>query len=324
MTTTLDDLDRALIHALHLDARAPFTRIAEVLGTSTQTVVRRYRRLRTDAALRVVGLADPHRARRPQWIVRLTATPRAAVDIARALAARPDTTWVRLTSGGTEIVAIVHTTPANAGPHQLLLRDIPRTTSVTAVSAHQILHTYLGGPTAWRGHLAALTEAQERQLQPEVSTVEPGGGPADLSGAGQRLLAELGRDGRASHTDLAAVTGWSSSTVARRIEQLRTAGALFFDVEIDDALLGVTTAALLWMSVPPADLDRVATTLAGHPELAVVAATTGPTNLLATALCPDAEALHHYLTHRLARTPVTHLETAPVLRTLKAVAPITP
>jgi DNA-binding Lrp family transcriptional regulator len=332
--TVLDELDRGLVHALHLDARAPFTRVAEVLGTSTQTVVRRYRRLRADAALRVVGLADPHRAGRPQWIVRLTATPRAARDIALALAARPDTSWVRLTSGGTEIVAIVRTEPPAAGrdPHALLLRDIPRTASVTAVSAHYLLHTYLGGPTAWRGHLATLTPDQQHLLQPPTTgpgAADPAGEAgrpvpaAELTEVDRRLLAELGRDGRASYTELAAATGWSASTVARRIEHLRAAGALFFDVEMDDALLGVTTSALLWMSVPPADLDRVATTLAGHPELAIVAATTGPTNLLATALCPDPGSLHHYLTHRLARTPVTHLETAPVLHTLKAVAPLT-
>lgn len=57
----LDDLDRALIPALHLDVRASFSRIAEGLGVSARTVARRYRRLRTEAGLRVVGLADPHR-----------------------------------------------------------------------------------------------------------------------------------------------------------------------------------------------------------------------------------------------------------------------
>jgi DNA-binding Lrp family transcriptional regulator len=336
--TNLDDLDRGLIHALHLDARAPFTRVAEVLGTSTQTVVRRYRRLRATAALRVVGLADPHRARRPQWIVRLTATPRAAHDTARALAARPDTSWVRLTSGGTEIVAIIRTDPPGTtpDPHALLLRDIPRTASITAVSAHHLLHTYLGGPTAWRGHLTALTPTQQALLQPPAPDQPPNPAdgpagaalaagqpaPADLTEVDLRLLAELARDGRASYTELAVATGWSASTVARRIDHLRATGVLYFDVEIDDTLLGVTTSTLLWMSVAPADLDRVATTLATHPELAIVATTTGPTNLLATALCPDPESLHHYLTHRLARTPVTHLESAPVLHTLKAVAPV--
>ncbi len=36
-----DDLDRGLIHALHIDGRAPFSRIAAVLGVSAQTVARR-------------------------------------------------------------------------------------------------------------------------------------------------------------------------------------------------------------------------------------------------------------------------------------------
>jgi DNA-binding Lrp family transcriptional regulator len=119
------------------------------------------------------------------------------------------------------------------------------------------------------------------------------------------------------------VTGRSAATVARRIAELRGRGALFFDVEMDDALLGITAKALLWMSVAPAHLDDVATALAAHVELTFVAATTGPTNLLALALCADPEALHQYLTRRLGRlTAITRIETAPVLQTLKAAAPM--
>jgi hypothetical protein len=51
-----------------------------------------------------------------------------------------------------------------------------------------------------------------------------------------------------------------------------------------------------------------------------VAATTGRTNLLATVLSPDVASLHRYLTTRLATTAITGIETAPILRTLKAVA----
>jgi DNA-binding Lrp family transcriptional regulator len=320
----LDDVDRALIHALHVDARAPFTKIAAVLGTSTQTVVRRYGRLRAEAGLRVIALPDPHSARRQQWIVRLTATAGTAQDVARALARREDTSWVRLTSGGTEIVAIITTTPGGADSHALLLRDIPRTSAITAVSAHYLLHTYLGGPTAWRGRVNALTEAQQHQLRPPPPDGPdgPDGHPMPLADPDHRLLAALLHDGRTSYTDLAAITGWTASTVTRRLDQLRRSGALFFDVDIDANLFGITTSALLWMSVAPAHLDHVATTLAGHQELAVVASTTGPTNLLANVLCPDPEALHRYLTTRLALDAITRIETAPVLRTLKAAAPV--
>ncbi|MFJ4521270.1 Lrp/AsnC family transcriptional regulator [Streptomyces sp. NPDC088810] len=314
----LDDLDRALIHALHLDGRAPFSRIADVLGVSAQTVARRYRRLRTRAGLRVVGLPDPHRAGRAQWLVRLTATARSAQDIAGALVRRPDTSWVKLTSGGTEITAVIHAPAEEASPGSLLLHDIPRTGGVTAVSAHCLLHTYLGGSANWRRSAQALDARQRAALEfRETREDVRRPGPEDAP-----LLTELERDGRAGQGELARATGWSPSTVARRLAELRASGALFFDVEVDAALFGVRTRALLWLSVRPADLERVALALAAHDELAFVAATTGPTNLVAQALCRDPADLHRYLTRRLgALREIDTLETSPVLRTLKAASP---
>jgi DNA-binding Lrp family transcriptional regulator len=322
----LDDLERGLIHALHIDGRAPFSRIAAVLGVSTQTVARRYRRLSTDASLRVVGLADPHRAGRAQWLARLTASPNTSQDLAHALARRGDTSWVKLASGGTEIVAVVHTPTSDASSRSLLLHDIPRTAGITAVSAHYLLHTYLGGPTAWRGHINTLDDRQQRQLEPSAraDTATLSTRRQALVDTDNDLLIALGRDGRTSHADLAAATGWSPATVARRMTDLQTSGAIFFDVEISPALLGAPTEALLWMAVTPAHLDLVASTLAHHGELAFVAATTGPTNLVAHALCADPAALHHYLTRRLGSLDAIHtLETAPVLHTVKAASPVT-
>ena len=92
--------------------------------------------------------------------------------------------------------------------------------------------------------------------------------------------------------------------------------AIFFDVDVDPSVLGVTTSAMLWMSVPPAHVDSVGRALAEHDELAFVAATTGRTNLVAHALCASPDALHTYLTERLgALESVTALETIPILRT---------
>lgn len=56
---SFDHLDRCLIQALQFDGRVPFSRIAEVLGVSDQTVSRRYTRLRTAGLIRVIGLTDP-------------------------------------------------------------------------------------------------------------------------------------------------------------------------------------------------------------------------------------------------------------------------
>ncbi|HZE40996.1 MAG TPA: AsnC family transcriptional regulator [Stackebrandtia sp.] len=316
----LDAVDRGLVHALSLDGRASFSRIGEVLGVSTQTVTRRYRRLHAAAGLRVLGLPDPELSGGAQWMVRLTTSPAAAVTLARSLARRSDTAWVKLTSGGTEIFAIVRAQEGDPRSTSLLLHDIPRRASITAVSAHLMLHTYLGGPTSWRGTTTTLDESQQRRLRdgvPEGLDARP------LSAADRALLEVLGRDGRASHAELASATGWSPATVGRRVHELRASGAVFFDVEISPAHFGIDTQALLWMSIPPAALDRVATGLAGHEELAVVAATTGPTNLVAQALCSDPADLHRYLTTKLGSIPaIDRIETAPVLHTVKGIAPL--
>jgi DNA-binding Lrp family transcriptional regulator len=314
-----DEIDRALVHALHLDGRVAFTRVAAVLGVSPQTITRRYRRLRAGAALRVVGLPRPEAAGGTRWMLRLVADPVGAQSLAQALVRRPDTTWVYLTSGGTEIVTLVQA-GAEIDEHSLLLRDIPRRTGITRVSAHLILRTYLGGPTTWQGLADGLTAEQAAALRPPPPDID---GPVELGEIDRRLLAALARDGRTPHVELAAAAGCSAVTAARRVTELRDRGVLFFDVEIETAPLGGVTKALLWLSVPPARLAEVATALAGHRELGFVAVTTGRTDLVAMAVCRDPADLHDYLTQRLgALGGVQAIESAPVLRTLKSASPV--
>ncbi|MEV7601521.1 Lrp/AsnC family transcriptional regulator [Kitasatospora sp. NPDC089797] len=327
---TLDAIDRGLVHALHLDGRVPFSRVAEALDSSEQTIARRYRRLRAEAGLRVVGLPVPERVGGSQWMVRLTTAPAATRNLAEALARRPDTSWVKLISGGTEVSAVLTTAGAGGSTPSLLLHDIPRKAGITAVSAYCLLHTYLGGPTAWPGRLRGLDERQCELIRPAGGGAQPCSGPGPQSQAGPRplagaeraLVAALGQDGRASYAELASSTGLSQATVARRVAELRTGGVLFFDVDLPAAAFGASAQALLWLAVAPDRLDAVARAMAGHPELAAVFATTGRTNLMAKALCDSPAELHRYLTGRLsALGGIQSLETAPVLETVKGVVP---
>ncbi|MFJ4189044.1 Lrp/AsnC family transcriptional regulator [Kitasatospora sp. NPDC089509] len=342
----LDALDQGLVHALHLDGRVPFSRVAEALGSSEQTIARRYRRLRAEAGLRVVGLPVPERVGGSQWMVRLTTAPAATRNLAEALARRPDTSWVQLISGGTEVSAVLTTPGAGESSPSLLLHDLPRKAGITAVSAYCLLHTYLGGPTAWPGRLHGLDERQCELIRPSdgvpggadtgagtgtgTAAGAPVGGaepfpstvPRPLVGAESALVAALGRDGRASYAELASSTGLSQATVARRLAGLRADGALFFDVDLSSTVLGVSAQALLWLAVAPDRLDGVARAMAGHPELAAVFATTGRTNLMAKALCDSPAELHRYLTGRLSAIDgIQSLETAPVLQRVKGVGP---
>ncbi|WP_319945847.1 Lrp/AsnC family transcriptional regulator [Nocardia macrotermitis] len=309
----LDDLDRKITHALQIDGRVSFALVAEVLGVSDQTVARRYHRLRSAGILRVVGLPDT--AGLVLWLLRLQCVPEAAATLAAGLAQRPDTSWVSLTSAGTEIVCF-----ARASGHRrqdsALLGRLPRVAQVKAVSAYCVLRTYFGGATGWGPRASALDATQIGRLRPDRPTTAASHPPPD--DIDRALFAALAIDGRSSLRVLAEATGLSTSAVQRRLENLRAAKALYFDVDIDTAALGYPTQAMLWLSVPPSELASVGTELAEHEEVAFAAATTGATNLAAIVGCRDIDDLYHYIEARLGTIPaVRHLETAPIFHQYK-------
>jgi DNA-binding Lrp family transcriptional regulator len=317
VSDSFDELDRRIAHALQINARASFNRIAAVLGVSDQTVARRYTRMRSSGALHVRGLADPHLHGGAPWFLRVRCAPAAAPRVAEALARREDTAWVRLTSGGTEIVCMV------AGhPHEgesLLLDRLPRTPRVEGITAHHLLHTFRRGLHVLIAEHSGLTADQVRALRPADTT--QGARPMRLDDTDRLLMQALLRDGRTGLTDLAAATGWSRSTVHRRVRDLAGSGVLSFDIDVDQRLFpAVATWTVLWLSVEPAALETVGNALAGHPEVGYAAATTGPTNLYASVAGPTAAALYTYLTRRIAPLPGIRLtETAPVLRNIKGI-----
>ncbi|MFJ5924385.1 Lrp/AsnC family transcriptional regulator [Kitasatospora sp. NPDC092948] len=316
----LDGLDRALVQALMIDGRVPFSRLAELLAVSDQTVIRRYRRLRGDGLIRVIGLpAGPRVGLAESWL-RLQCLPDAALAVADALARRPDISWVTLNSGGTEVQCI--TKARTREDHdELLLRRLPRTRRVTSITAHSVLRSFTGGPQGWVGP-GRLTEAQAVALAgPPVRTDGP---VVRLDAAEQAMLTVLGSDGRAGFPELARAAGLSESTARRRLEQLRERGACYFDVEIDPRLLGMESRAALLITVAPAQLAAVGAAVGGHPEVPFAAAITGSANLLAIVLCRDNDGLYRYLTERIgALTGVQHVEVVPQLRSIKRAGMLT-
>ncbi|MGI5157498.1 AsnC family transcriptional regulator [Microbispora sp. CA-102843] len=312
-SVTLDPLDLRLLHALQVDGRAPFSRIAEVLDVSDRTVARRFARLRFAGAARVTGVAGSGGTGHGEWLVRLRVEPAGAADLARALARRPDTAWVTVLSSDTEIACIVRTPEAGPAP----LRELTRHRRIRDVTAHRVLRHLMG--RCWRGRTSALTAEQIAALRP----LAPDGAAAvRLNDLDRRLLPVLAADGRATYPRLARHVGWSESAVRRRVDELCRSGAVRFDVEVDSVLFGYTVQCLLWLTVAPARLASVAGTLAADAEAAFVGAITGPHNLLAIVVCRDEGALYTYISDRIGSLDgVHHVEATPVTSYTKRVAP---
>lgn len=314
----LDPLDLKLLQCLQIDGRAPLIRIAEVLGVSDQTVARRMRRLRTTARLRVLGVIDESRRGRTNWIVRLRCTPDVAEQLAGALARRPDTSYVSLISGGTEVMCAMKPRSRQARD-ELLFDRLQRTPRVVSVSAHCVLHSFYGGRLDWLNKANGLAPDQQAALRPPP--VEPVTDPLTLEAADEALLAVLVRDGRATLTELQAATGQSESVVKRRLERMRATGVLYFDVQFDQEPLGHEVEAMLWLTVAPAALADVGRALAAHPEVRFAAAITGQAGIVAATVYRNSEELYTYLSEKIgALDGVQAVETALTLRLVKQLA----
>ena len=312
-TITIDRLDRQLIHALLIDGRASFRRLANVLGASEQTIARRYRRLREAGAIRVVVLPDPRRFEH-YWTTRVRVRPSAAVAFAEAIARRDDVAWVGLTAGGE--VTFIARARTDAERDALLLERLPRSRQVLDVSAAAVLHRFTGGPDSeWHALEDTLDGAQAAALTQPPGEPRAGADPVPQDAP---LLAALARDGRAGYAALAVEVGDSEARVARRVDALLAGGALIVDLEVATALLGFPLAAWLWLTVPPAELDGVGRAIIGHPEVPFAAAISGPANLAAWVVARDTADLYRYLTGRIgAIAAIRAVEVAPVLRRFK-------
>jgi DNA-binding Lrp family transcriptional regulator len=208
------------------------------------------------------------------------------------------------------------------------------------MTAHCVIHTFFGGELSVVTKAGVLEPEQERALRPERSQSrerperserlqrpersqrEPASAVAVLDDGDRRLLDLLATDGRTPLAELATATGWSPSTVRRRMDELQTAGVLYFDLEVDGRIFDIRVETMLWLSVAPSELEATGQALAEHPEVAYAAATTGATNLYAVLLSRDVQAVYTYLTTRIAALPaVRQVETAPVMRNVKGPGP---
>ncbi|MFI6171443.1 Lrp/AsnC family transcriptional regulator [Nocardia sp. NPDC051052] len=310
--STLDGVDTRIVQALQLDPRVSFNRVAAELGVAEQTVARRYRRLRRDGVVRVIGAVDSRAVGENDWIIRVHCRPDGARQVAEALARRDDAAWVSIAAAGAEVNFSLHPrTPQDRD--DLLVQRLQRTAPVHDIAAAMILHRFVGpGVLDWRGRQSVLTGEKSMAA---TDYAESDMRLRDEDGA---LLELLARDGRASFSVLARATGMSIGRVARRIAALQAAGILYFDLDIAPAALGSSLSAFLWLRVAPAQLDAVGRAVAEHDETAYAAAVTGPFNIFAVLTADTADDLYHYVTTKMATLDGVHsFELTPVLERLK-------
>ncbi|MFI2641122.1 Lrp/AsnC family transcriptional regulator [Streptomyces sp. NPDC018610] len=271
--TELGETDLALIEALQLRPRAPWSQIAAVIGIDATTAARRWRRL-TESGTAWMTAYPTHYV-----------TVVGYVDLA-CEAGAVDRVTARIRRWG-PVFSLERTT----GEHQLFLSVAAR--DLTALD--DLVTRRLGGLAGVRSvRLSVCTEVHregsgwlvhtlnERQrsdltVGQRRARPRPGIGPYERD---RRLLEALGVDARRGHAELARQCGLSETTVRRRLRRMIGNGEVYFRCDLTQRLAGWPVVATFRIAVPGPGAGAAARALAALPETRVCSTVTGADNLL--------------------------------------------
>ncbi|MFF9013547.1 Lrp/AsnC family transcriptional regulator [Streptomyces sp. NPDC014870] len=277
--SVLGEADLALIHALQLAPRATWTDLAAVVGTSPDTLARRWEQL-TSGGYAWAGLLARYHASALAlyaWVEVDCAAGRSE-DTAVELARDPQTHSVHQVTGDTDLVLLV-TCPDLVALDEYLVRRVQGLPGVIRSRTQVITRMH---PLRNGRQLDQLTPQQAHRLTELTGPVAgPGRKPHRFTDADRRIVSALAGDARISAAELARQVGTSESTVRRRLEALATGGALFHHCKPAPRFSGRPVFALVKADVPPLEAASASAAVGRLRQTRLVTSVTGPHNLSA-------------------------------------------
>ena len=318
-SVVLDEEDLLLVEALQRDPRAPWTAVAEVVGTNAVTASRRWERLRSTGAVWVTGVPGPgsHHAQCLAY-VDVTCVPSARTWVAQELAGDAHALSVDITAGSSDLLLTVAAVDLRTLGRYLLER-LDRVPGVTGTRARIATRLHAEGslwrlgmlPPAGAGHLA--------DLGPRAGSGPfPAAGALVLDGVDRDLMSAMGADGRASYATLAQVAGTSQPTARRRVDRLITSGSVLLRTEIAAPLAGWPVSVVLSADAPAGRLDDVAATLGRLRQVRLCATLASTPSLVLVAWLSSLAEVHRFEQGLVQRVPdLRVLDRLVVLRAVK-------
>jgi DNA-binding Lrp family transcriptional regulator len=265
-------------------------------------VARRGQQLIDSGLVGVTGVLDHLRCGLGiSLMVRMRCRPGTANAVAVALADLPEVRFVTVVTGSADVAAEV-VVRDHHDVTRVLVDDLPRAGDIAETESMMVVRKF-----------SAVEEWDTGLLTPEaVALLRPDGArtghrewsePERLTEQEFAIARLLAADGRASYAQLAAASGVSESTAARRVESLVRRGCLRFRTLFETRLIGLGVEFMQWLAVEPGELENVGAQLAEHPSTQYVSATAGRFNLCLHGALPGYGDLYQYLTEVVGALP---------------------
>ncbi|MBA2950236.1 Lrp/AsnC family transcriptional regulator [Streptomyces himalayensis] len=277
----LDSVDEKLIKLLTANGRAAYADLGAGVDLSGDAVRERLKRLIAEDVIQVVGSVPAPLLGLESFALLGITVSGPALPIARALNALPAADLVVQTAGVFDIVAELV-----ARDDRDLLRILDESVRTLPGVAQCLTMQYLSvekyEPTG--SHHVLLGGGRQHSPAPRRSADE-------LDEADRALIRVLQRDGRASYRQLAEQSGVPYASARRRVLRLLDSGVVQIVTITNQLLYGHRVQAGVGVRVQ-GPMPEVVERLRQVPEIDVVAATTGPYDLLLEVSCADRAGLY--------------------------------
>jgi Lrp/AsnC family transcriptional regulator, regulator for asnA, asnC and gidA len=132
------------------------------------------------------------------------------------------------------------------------------------------------------------------------------------------IIRLLQHDGRSSNTEIGRALRLTETTIRKRISRLVGEGLVNIVAVPTPEAVGMTTSAIIGISVQLVDLHAVSDRLVACPEVRYVGLSTGRYDVIVEAFFDDHEHLLEFISTKLGATPgVTSVETSLILKVAK-------
>jgi DNA-binding Lrp family transcriptional regulator len=301
-SVSLTELDRRLVAALQLNGRASWTQVARALGAPESTVARRGQQLIDSGLVGVTGVLDHLRCGLGiSLMVRMRCRPGTATAVAAALTELPEARFVTVVTGSADVAAEI-VVRDHHDVTRVLVDGLPSAGDITDTESMMVVRKFSAVEEWDTGLLPPDAVARLRPPRARTGHRE-WSEPERLTEQEFAIARLLAADGRASYAQLAAASGVSESTAARRVESLVRRGCLRFRTLFETPLIGLGIEFMQWLEVEPGELENAGAQLAKKPSTQYVSATTGRFNLCLHGVLPGYGDLYRYLTEVVGALP---------------------
>lgn len=313
---SVDELDLALINALQVAPRAPWSAVGAALGVDPVTAARRWERLEASGLAWVTCVAGPlAHGEFCMAYIDVACQPGRLDDVATALNSHLEVRYLHQLASDFELLVVI----AVSEPADVAVYLSARLAGTEGIASYRARIRTAGyrEPSGWRLH--TLTPAQRGALESAARhSAQPDRRHVRTDDVDRRLFALLHEDGRMPANRVALRAGISEASARRRIGRLLANQLVRLRCEVAQSVSGTPVTAVLRLRAAPDRLDATARQLAVLRETRMCCALTGPDNLLLMAWLPTLGDLPRFESALAERMPGLDIaDRAICLRTLR-------